>query len=89
MENRIRTRRGTFRLVKGDEIAELKKAHYGYHHEHNGYVVLGDGRSAVAVTKEDYKKFYWQQPSPGGIPGEKAGKYEDFISMENGWTICR
>lgn len=56
---RIKTPRGTFLLAKGYEVAEYKKQNYGYHHEHNGYVVLGDGKRAVAVTKEDYKKFYW------------------------------
>lgn len=55
----IKTPRGTFTLAAGDEIAELKNSHFGYHHEHNGYVILADGQRAFAVTKEDYEKYYW------------------------------
>ena len=58
MEKTIVTPRGTFQLITGTKVAKLKKEHYGLHHEHNGYVVIADGKSAAAITKEDYEKYY-------------------------------
>lgn len=50
--------RGTFTVVSGMTVREVKKAGYGYHHEDSGYTVVGNGKSAVALSNADYDFYY-------------------------------
>ena len=57
-EERIKTPRGTFVLVEGEDVRKYKDAGYGMHHHHGQYYVIGNGVRAVAITDKDYKKYY-------------------------------
>ena len=57
-EDRIRTPRGTFTLVEGEDVRMYKDAGYGLHHHHDQYYVIGNGIRAVAITDSDYKKYF-------------------------------
>lgn len=56
-EERVTLPRGTFLVVRGELVRNFLEAGYGYHHEDDGFVVIGDGMRAVAVTKNDYDKY--------------------------------
>ena len=54
----IRTPRGMFRLVEGDEVCKLKAQGFGMHHEHGDYVVVCSKNQGVAVSKADYRQYF-------------------------------
>lgn len=53
--------RGTFTVVSGMIVREVKNAGYGYHHEDSGYTVVSNGKSAVALSNADYDFYYGGQ----------------------------
>ena len=55
--------RGTFTVARKEAAATLKKLGYGYHHENNGFIVVGNGTRAFAVAEEDYKTYFGGQKS--------------------------
>ncbi len=59
----VKLPRGTFTVVSGVYVQKCKKAGYSYHHEDNGYTVLGNGARALAVSNEDYNCYYGGQRS--------------------------
>ena len=61
MKTMISTPRGTFRLVTKNEAREKILNGFGYHHEHDGYVVIGDGTTAYAVIKDEYEKYHQEK----------------------------
>ncbi len=66
---RFQTPRGEFQVVTGKEAREKIFAGYSYHHEHDGRVIMSDGKTAYAVTKDEYEKYYQekQMVEIGGI----------------------
>ncbi len=59
----IRLPRGTFIVISGETVQKFKKAGYGYSHEDHGYTVVSDGKKAVAVSDQDYNRYYGGQRS--------------------------
>ena len=59
----VRLPRGTFTVVSGVYAQMCKSDGYGYHHEDNGYTVLSNGTSALAVSNEDYNRYCGGQRS--------------------------
>lgn len=60
---RVRLPRGEFTVVSGETVRKFKEAGYGYSHEDSGYTVIGNGKSAVAVSNQDYDRYYGGQRS--------------------------
>jgi len=59
----VRLPRGTFTIVSGVYVQMCKSDGYGYHHEDNGYTVLSNGTSTLAVSNDDYNHYYSGQRS--------------------------
>ena len=62
-DKRVRLPRGEFIIVSGDTVRKFKEAGYGYSHEDGGYTIVSDGKSAVAVSNQDYDRYYGGQRS--------------------------
>ncbi len=59
----VRLPRGTFYIVSGVNVQMCKSDGYSYHHEDDGYTVLSNGTRALAVSNEDYNRYYGDQRS--------------------------
>lgn len=49
---------GIFTVVSDEMVQKFKEIGYGYSHEENGYIVVNDGKRAVAVSNYDYDHYY-------------------------------
>ena len=49
---------GIFTVVSDEMVQKFKEIGYGYSHEENGYIVVNDGKRAVAVSNYDSDHYY-------------------------------
>ena len=61
---RVDVRRGSFLLVTEEEMIQKFKDHgYSYSHEDHGYTIIGNGTRAVAISDNDYDRYFGGQRS--------------------------